>query len=262
MKKTIQIRSISNEIIYEHTCENNTIKKTVECAIRNKANLRGANLSGQFLYDIDFSGISLMYADFTKSTLTRSKFIRTSLYMSNFANATISKCDFSKSNISRSTLTDVTALEADFYRVNFSHSNLSNGNFSESNMAQVNFSNTNMTNSTLDSSDLFGAYFENSNLSRVDVSKFDISTANIFNVDFSEAIYSIDNKKIVIKKALFLSNFSKYPVHVIISKEKQYYVKFNDKIINVSDINYRYIDKHNLHFVLKTAQNWINENKI
>lgn len=61
METTIQIKSTYGDVLYEHTCEDNSVKKTVEKAVKNdvylfgadlrRANLRGADLSGANLYN-------------------------------------------------------------------------------------------------------------------------------------------------------------------------------------------------------------------
>ena len=64
----IQIKNyITGAVIYEHEEEDNTIKKTVDAAVRDDANLSGANLSGANLcranlYDANLSGANLCRA--------------------------------------------------------------------------------------------------------------------------------------------------------------------------------------------------------
>lgn len=58
MKTKIQIKSVLGNILYEYESEENSIKKTVEEAVKEKANLRGANLTGA-----DLSGANLTGAD-------------------------------------------------------------------------------------------------------------------------------------------------------------------------------------------------------
>ena len=68
MKTTIQIKSTSGNVLYEHTCEDNHVKKTVEEAVKNEvplcdAYLRGADLFGAYLRGADLSGANLSGAD-------------------------------------------------------------------------------------------------------------------------------------------------------------------------------------------------------
>lgn len=46
MKTKIEIKSIKGGVLFSYEKEDNTIKKTVEEAVRSGANLIGANLSG------------------------------------------------------------------------------------------------------------------------------------------------------------------------------------------------------------------------
>ena len=49
--KTIEIKNrFTNEVIFSHECENNTIKITVEKAVEMRANLFGARLVGANLF--------------------------------------------------------------------------------------------------------------------------------------------------------------------------------------------------------------------
>ena len=63
MKTTIQINSTSGDVLYEHTCEDNSIKKTVEEAVKNKVPLRGAYLRGAYLCCANLRGADLYGAD-------------------------------------------------------------------------------------------------------------------------------------------------------------------------------------------------------
>ena len=84
----IQIKSIFGDVIFEYECENNTIKKTIEKAIKEKkslsySNLRGSNLSysnlsgsdlrGSDLRGSNLRGSDLSYSDLSGSDLRGSK---------------------------------------------------------------------------------------------------------------------------------------------------------------------------------------------
>ena len=69
MKTTIKIESIFGKLLFEHEAEDNTIKKTLEEAVKRgaylrgaylvDANLRGANLGGAYLGDANLGGAYL-----------------------------------------------------------------------------------------------------------------------------------------------------------------------------------------------------------
>ena len=48
MKTRIKIESIFGKLLFEHEAEDNTIKKTLEEAVKNDAYLGGANLGGEW----------------------------------------------------------------------------------------------------------------------------------------------------------------------------------------------------------------------
>ena len=56
MKIKIQIKSVSGKVLFELEKENNTIKETLEQAIKENANLRGANLEDANLINANLRG--------------------------------------------------------------------------------------------------------------------------------------------------------------------------------------------------------------
>jgi hypothetical protein len=67
METTIEIKSISGDVLYEHTCEDNSVKKAVEEAVKDRtylrvANLCGANLCGADLCEADLSNVKVDHA--------------------------------------------------------------------------------------------------------------------------------------------------------------------------------------------------------
>ena len=59
----IQIKSIWGDILFEYEKENNTIKDTLEEAVKQGANLYGANLDGANLYGANLDGANLYGAN-------------------------------------------------------------------------------------------------------------------------------------------------------------------------------------------------------
>ena len=56
----IQIRSqVDDTVLFEHNCENNSMRLTMELALKSGANLSGADLSGANLSGANLSGASL-----------------------------------------------------------------------------------------------------------------------------------------------------------------------------------------------------------
>ena len=63
MKTKIEIKNIFGKLLFEFECENNTIKKTVEKAIENSADLSYADLQSANLRYADLRSADLRYAD-------------------------------------------------------------------------------------------------------------------------------------------------------------------------------------------------------
>ena len=67
----IQIKSIWGDILFEYEKENNTLKDTLEEAVKQGANLYGANLNGASLYGANLNGASLDGASLDRASLYR-----------------------------------------------------------------------------------------------------------------------------------------------------------------------------------------------
>lgn len=68
--KTIKLVDINGNVLFEHTEENNTIKRTVEAAIKAGASLKRVNLHGADLTNITLENVDLTYADFIGADLS------------------------------------------------------------------------------------------------------------------------------------------------------------------------------------------------
>jgi uncharacterized protein YjbI with pentapeptide repeats len=105
-KRTFQIhnRYKWDKVLYEHTCEGNTLQKTVEAAIENGADLdqacfygldlSGADLSMGSFEEADFGRTCLMSANLSGARLIRASFRNAYLVGANFHNADILGVDF------------------------------------------------------------------------------------------------------------------------------------------------------------------------
>ena len=77
-KIKIQIKSVFGNVLFEYEKENNTIKDTVEEAVRRKVSLDRASLDGASL-----DGASLNRASLNRASLNRASLNRASLYGAN-----------------------------------------------------------------------------------------------------------------------------------------------------------------------------------
>ena len=69
----IEIKSISGKVLFEYDCEDNTIRKTLEQAIKNSADLRFADLRSTDLSSADLSSADLRFANLSSADLSSAK---------------------------------------------------------------------------------------------------------------------------------------------------------------------------------------------
>ena len=84
MKIKIQIKSVSGKVLFELEKENNTIKETLEQAIKENANLRGANLE-----DANLINANLINANLRGANLEDANLINANLEDANLINANL-----------------------------------------------------------------------------------------------------------------------------------------------------------------------------
>lgn len=139
MKTTLIIRSwMTNEPLFEYTCEGNTIKKTLEEAVRRGINLSEANLQGANLAFANLEGANLAYsklqgAYFREANLTSAKLRSANLFYANLTSANLEGADltrvilfgaklkganFKGANLSRTGLSGDSLFEADLNGAN------------------------------------------------------------------------------------------------------------------------------------------------
>ena len=69
----ITIKSIFENVLFEHTCENNTLLKTLKEALKEDIDLKYVNLSGAKLSNADLSGADLSGAKLIGSDTTNTR---------------------------------------------------------------------------------------------------------------------------------------------------------------------------------------------
>ena len=129
---TIEIKRWDNgNVIFSYTCEDNTVSKTVEKAVRQGINLSYANLSYANLIGADLTNTNLTFANLSYANLSNSD-----LYHTNFFYTNLSYANLSNTNIS--------------FTRNFAFSNLNGTNLTNANLTNVNLSFTNLSTTILD----------------------------------------------------------------------------------------------------------------
>jgi len=109
MKSKLEINSIFGKLLFEYECEDNTIAKTLEEAIRSSANLsyadlRYANLSYADLRSADLSSANLRYANLRSANLRYANLSSANLSSANLRYADLSSANLSSANLSSADL--------------------------------------------------------------------------------------------------------------------------------------------------------------
>ena len=153
MYRKIDIRNWkTDEVIFSYTCEDNTIKKTVEEAVKQEVNLAYADLRGANLAGANLSNANLYKSDLSFADLENADLFNANLYGSNLY----------KSNLYYSDLRYVNLSNTNLYYINLSNANLSYSILNYAKLVEAKLLNTNLSNAAL-----YYAYLESSDLSNV-----------------------------------------------------------------------------------------------
>ena len=123
MKIEIKCR-FTGRVLFEHDCENNTIKATVQKALAVKANLSGSDLRNSDLRNSDLNGSDLSYSDLRNSDLRNSDLNGSNLSYSNLIYSDLSYSNLNGSNLSYSNLNGSDLRNSDLNGSDLSYSNL------------------------------------------------------------------------------------------------------------------------------------------
>ena len=132
----IQIRSrVNDTVLFEHNCENNSMRLTVELALKSGANLSradlfGADLSYANLFGADLSGANLSYADLSGADLSYAGLSYANLSGTDLSGASLSYANLSGANLSGTNLSGASLSYAGLSGTNLSGANLSRANLS------------------------------------------------------------------------------------------------------------------------------------
>jgi hypothetical protein len=100
-KIKIQIKSVFGDVLFEYEKENNTIKDTVEEAVRQKASLDGASLNGASLDGASLDGASLDGASLYGASLDGANLYGANLYGANLYGASLYGANLNRANLNR-----------------------------------------------------------------------------------------------------------------------------------------------------------------
>jgi|GEM_PF-3419410 len=99
MKTKIQIKSVLGKLLFEYECENNSIKKTVEKAVKEKADLRSANLRSADLWSANLRSADLRSANLRSADLRSADLRSADLRSANLRSADLRSADLSSANL-------------------------------------------------------------------------------------------------------------------------------------------------------------------
>jgi len=137
--KKIQIKSLDGEILYEYEAEGNTIKKTLEEAVRQGVNLREANLwkadlRGACLGETDLLGANLWGVNLPEADLREADLREADLWEANLRGADIQEANLQKADLQKANLRGANLREADLRGANLREADLRGANLREANI--------------------------------------------------------------------------------------------------------------------------------
>ena len=104
--KTIEIKNINGVVLFSHTAENNTIKLTVEEAVKKNVRLTLADLEGADLEGADLEGANLRNTSLKKANLSWANLGGACLDVADLTDANISWADLENANLAWADLAD------------------------------------------------------------------------------------------------------------------------------------------------------------
>ena len=103
----ITIKSIFENVLFEHTCENNTLLKTLKEALKEDIDLKYVNLSGAKLSNADLSGADLSGADLSRADLSGADLSGADVRYADLSSAKLRHADLSGADLSGAKLRHV-----------------------------------------------------------------------------------------------------------------------------------------------------------
>ena len=121
MKIKIEIKSVFGKVLFTLEKENNTIKDTLEEAVRNNVNLEYANLINANLENANLINANLYDANLINANLRNANLINANLRNANLYNANLRNANLENANLEYANL-----INANLYNANLINANLKN----------------------------------------------------------------------------------------------------------------------------------------
>ena len=132
METTIEIKHFLGQVLFSHAEENNTIRKTVEEAVKKGVSLRETDLRGADLRIVNLRGVNLYGADLRGADLRGTDLSGVYLY-----GADLRGVDLRCANLKGADLSGADLSNADFWCADPSGVSLTDANLSETNLSDV-----------------------------------------------------------------------------------------------------------------------------
>ena len=137
MEKKIEIKDIFGKVLFAYECEYNSMKKTVEEAVKQKISL----------YCADLNGAKLVFADLSDADFRDADLRNADLYGANLCGADLSEADLSGADLCGAYLSGA----------DLSNSNLNGVKLCDTYLCEANLNGANLYGATLNGSTLNGA---------------------------------------------------------------------------------------------------------
>jgi uncharacterized protein YjbI with pentapeptide repeats len=159
--------------------ETDSFKLCVEAAVKARANLYGADLTGANLSRANLSGANLYGADLSRANLYGANLYGADLTGADLYGADLHEADLYGANLTGANLSRANLSRANLYGADLSRANLYGANLTGANLTGANLSRANLSRANLYGADLSGAYLSGANLSRANLSRANLSRADL-----------------------------------------------------------------------------------
>ena len=188
MKKKIQIVSwITNNILFEYEKENNTIKDTLEQALKNNVNLSSANLIGANLEGTNLKGANLIGASLLNANLSSACLEGANLKGANLEGAHLWGAELRGADLEGAELSFANLRGADLKGANLSGAYLSGAHLWGAELRGADLSFANLRGANLKGADLSFAKLYGANLRFVNLKGANLKCADLTSIDLSGA---------------------------------------------------------------------------
>ena len=177
--RTIEIKNINGVVLFSHTAENNTVKLTVEEAVKNDINLALADLGGVNLAGANLIGAILRGASFRGANLRDTNLEKADLNEADLAEANLNCAYLKRATLIGANLKSACLDRAILLRADFGMADLSGADLSGADLTDTNLEDTGLAGACLKGAVLFGANLSGAKLYGADLEGSFITGANL-----------------------------------------------------------------------------------